>query len=126
MIKEYLHKSYRLTDVYKRQGQRICGSIDTVVLDGSYSTPTTGIIWSTTGSGSFVPNVNDTNARYILSDNDRVSDSIKIYITSLNDPSGLCGNGKDSMTLIIDSAAIVDAGPDQTVCACLLYTSRCV
>ncbi|MBP9055748.1 MAG: hypothetical protein KBF69_05150, partial [Saprospiraceae bacterium] len=98
-------------------GQRICGSVDTVALDGSYSAPTAGIVWSTTGSGSFVPNVNDTNARYVLSENDRVSDSIKIYITSVNDPAGLCGIGKDSMTLIIDSASIVDAGPDQTICA---------
>ena len=63
----------------------VCGSTISVPLNGSYSGATTGIMWSTTGTGSFSPNNTTLNASYILSAGDRTSDSIKIYIMSAND-----------------------------------------
>ncbi|MCB0646443.1 MAG: DUF2341 domain-containing protein, partial [Saprospiraceae bacterium] len=90
----------------------ICGSTDSIPLSAIYLGQSEPPQWTSTGSGIFSPSDTSLNANYILGETDRTANSIKIFLTS-----SLCANAIDSMTVYIDSAAIVNAGPDQTVCA---------
>jgi hypothetical protein len=71
--------------------------------------------WTSSGTGTF-NNANEINAIYTPSAADIASGSVVITLTT-NDPTGPCPAVNDAMTLTINPAVVVNAGPDQNVCA---------
>lgn len=71
----------------------------------------TGIIWSTSGDGTFSPNNTTASAIYTHGTTDLANASVVLSITT----TGGCGSKTGSMTVSIKPSAAISAGPDQTI-----------
>jgi gliding motility-associated-like protein len=91
--------------------QTICSG-NTVTLAGSVGGSATGGTWSG-GTGTFAPNANALNATYTPSAAERTAGTVTLTLTS----TGPCTTATDNVTITINPAATVNAGPDQTICA---------
>ncbi|MBI4929429.1 MAG: PKD domain-containing protein, partial [Bacteroidetes bacterium] len=89
----------------------VCANADTVFLNGS-STTGSGV-WTTSGTGTFSPDSITLNAFYIPSDSDTIAGTVTLTLTSLNG----CAPVADSIIVTITPAPVVNAGPNQTICA---------
>lgn len=92
----------------------ICSS-GTYTLLGSMGGSATSITWTTTGSGTFSSATSPT-AVYTPSAADIAAGSVTLTITT-NNPAGPCNAATDVMTLSINSAATVNAGPNAVICS---------
>ncbi|SKC55761.1 gliding motility-associated C-terminal domain-containing protein [Ohtaekwangia koreensis] len=93
--------------------QTICAG-STVTLTGTIGGAAISATWSG-GTGTFAPNANTLNAVYTPSAAEITAGSVTLTLTT-NDPAGLCPAATDNVVITISPAAIVDAGPAQTVC----------
>ncbi|HEU4718668.1 MAG TPA: PKD domain-containing protein, partial [Bacteroidia bacterium] len=66
-------------------------------------------------SGAFVPNNTALNGTYIPSASDSLAGSVMLILTSTN--TGSCAATSDTMMVFISYPAVVNAGPDQSVCS---------
>ncbi len=95
--------------------QVICET-DVLMLSGAIGGGASSAIWTSTGSGSFDDNTSLT-AIYTPSAADISAGSVILtLITDDPDGPGPCSVQSSSLTLTINPAAFVDAGPDQTIC----------
>lgn len=94
--------------------QTMCGSLTSYQLSGTV-TNATGGVWTTTGTGTFLPNANNLNAKYTPSVTDRSNGSVVLTLTSTGN--GFCKQVAQNVTLTITPAIAVNAGPNQTLCA---------
>ncbi len=95
--------------------QEICSDAPIVILEASIGGGATSGLW-TGGDGSFLPNAADPNATYIPTTNEILAGTVNLTFTT-NDPNGPCGALADMIVITILSAAEVDAGANQVVCA---------
>lgn len=95
--------------------QTVCADVSSVSLNGSVAVTTTNGIWSSTGTGSFMPNNTTLNANYIPSSIDTSNGSVKLYLTSIGGPM-TCSNTIDSVIINFTPAPIIDAGSNQNIC----------
>ncbi len=95
--------------------QSVCVDELSITLSGAISGVTNTGIWSTSGSGVFVPNNTTLNATYVASTADSLSGSFTLTLTSTNNQG--CNPVQDAMEVSILPAGTVDAGSNQTVCA---------
>ncbi len=95
--------------------KNVCVDNLTASLNGSVSGITNTGIWSTSGSGFFVPNNTTLNADYVCSAADSLAGSVTITLTSTNN--NVCLSESDDMIIQILPAGIANAGSNQTVCA---------
>ncbi len=95
--------------------QIICET-DPILLSGTIGGGATSGIWTSTGSGSFDDNTS-LNAIYTPSSADITTGSVILTLIT-NDPDGLgpCSVESSSITIVINQAAIVNAGGDQAIC----------
>lgn len=94
--------------------QTVCASIGTAVLDGKV-TNATGGIWSTLGTGTFIPNAATLNATYIASPADTLLGTIKLVLTTTGNAT--CSAVTDTMVISIShTSSKAYAGPDKTIC----------
>lgn len=93
----------------------ICADNLSAPLGGNVSGASTTGVWSTLGSGTFLPNNTTLNATYIPSASDSLAGSVSLVLTATN--TGSCVPAKDTVLIIINYPAVVSAGPDQTVCS---------
>lgn len=93
--------------------QTICVG-NTVALTGSITGSATSVTW-TGGGGSFAPNNLGINTIYTPSAGENASGIANLTITT-NDPPGPCSAASDQLQIIINPAAIVNSGTDQTIC----------
>ena len=92
----------------------------TYTLAGSMGGGATSILWTTSGTGTFsLPT--STTAIYTPSAADIAFGSVTLTITT-NDPAGPCTAVSDFLTLTINPAATVSAGPANSICAGSTYT----
>lgn len=96
--------------------QSVCADIPFVQLNGSVTVTTTNGVWTSTGTGTFLPSNTDSNARYILSAADTSLSSIKIYLNTVGGI-GSCANTIDSMIINISPAPVINAGANSSVCS---------
>ena len=89
----------------------VCAN-DTAQLAGSISGGTTTGLWTSSGSGQFLPNATALNAEYVPSPADISAGAVTLFLTS----TGNCTPVQDQMTLNITPAPTADAGVDLTVC----------
>jgi gliding motility-associated-like protein len=96
--------------------QIICANTVSVNLNGSVLGGATTGMWTSAGTGTFVPNSLTLNAMYLLSASDIASGSVKLILTSTG--SGICALERDTMKITITPAPFVNAGPvSYSVCA---------
>ncbi|MFN6946008.1 MAG: hypothetical protein ACK4ND_13750, partial [Cytophagaceae bacterium] len=97
------------------------GPDNTICADSAYApvagavTVASGGVWSSTGTGSFAPNNTTLNARYYPSAADTTNGTVTLTLTSSGN--GTCNAVTDQLLLTINPQPVVDAGPDQTICA---------
>jgi len=96
------------------QDQSVCSSSGFTILQGVVSSGSTTGIWTTTGTGTFVPDSANLGAEYHFSAGDLLVGSVKLLLTSSNN--GTCIAETDTMEIVFGSTAYTDAGADQTVC----------
>ncbi len=92
--------------------QTVCANNSTISLNGSISGGAVDGVWSTTGSGVFVPDATSLNTTYIPSAFDINNGTVSLTLTSNS-----CNMGSDNLVVSITPPPIVNAGPDTTVCA---------
>ncbi len=100
--------------------QAICGTNPLVNMSGSFS-GSTAAEWSTSGTGTFSPNITDMNATYTASSADIANGGVTIYLTTIGN--GSCNATVDSAIISISTGIMVDAGPDQNVCSTAGFTT---
>jgi hypothetical protein len=92
----------------------ICANSTIVSLSGTV-TNATGI-WSTSGSGSFNPNTSINATSYSLSNADKTSGNVKLFLTATGMGACAASKNKDSLTIAIDRLPSALAGGSQTIC----------
>lgn len=94
--------------------QTVCASAGMVNLNGSYLN-STGVMWSTDGSGAFTPSPTDPNATYAFSGADIAAGIVTLSMTTTG--GGVCSSIMDNLIVTINSDPVVDAGFDATICS---------
>jgi gliding motility-associated-like protein len=74
------------------------------------------ILWSSTGSGSFVPNNTSLTAAYVPSTGDLLNGSVNLTATVTNS----CNQASDFLNLSFIPGPAADAGEDQAVCGAVI------
>lgn len=96
-------------------GQNQLGCIDKTVYNLNASSKyASGIIWNTSGTGTF-SNPSDPNSTYTASSDDFTAGKVTLTVTSLND--ALCTTVNDQTLLTFVNPPFVDAGLTQEICA---------
>jgi hypothetical protein len=95
--------------------RRVCASSPQVTLAGSVGGGATWGAWSG-GAGTFSPSRTTLNAVYTPSAAEIAAGTVTLTLIT-NDPPGPCGATSGAMTILIDPVTVVNAGPDQPVCA---------
>ncbi|HEY0978025.1 MAG TPA: PKD domain-containing protein, partial [Flavobacteriales bacterium] len=89
-----------------------CANNADVQLTGTLTGDVTSTVWSTNGTGTFLPNANALQVSYIPSAVDTALHNITLTLSAI----GSCNNATDAMQLTLTPAPYVNAGPDQTYC----------
>src|SRR5690606_34087372 len=89
----------------------VCAN-DSAQLNGSVTGGATTGIWSTNGSGIFVPNNTTLNAQYVPSNADILAGNVTLTLASTS----ICFPETDQVNITFTPAPTVNAGVDQTVC----------
>ena len=95
--------------------QAVCSSSPVVTLAGSIGGAATLGTW-TGGTGTFDPNNTTLNATYTPTAAEIATGHVILTLTT-DDPAGPCGPFSDDITITINTAVVVNAGTDQTICA---------
>jgi gliding motility-associated-like protein len=85
-----------------------------VPLNGQVTEGSTSGVWSTNGTGVFIPNASALNGTYLASSQDSLIGQITLTLTSTNN--GNCTPVSDDFTVFISPAGTADAGADQFIC----------
>ncbi len=93
--------------------QTICQG-DQVALNGG-ATNTSGVTWSSSGTGSFIPNANTLSAVYTPSAFDAALGQVTLTLTASAQPP-CASDAADFMIVSITPSPLVDAGPDAFLC----------
>ncbi len=105
----------QLATVNAGPGKIICSSAGTVSLNGTISGGTSTGIWTTNGTGPFVPGSTSLNNTYFITVGDVAMGTVTFTLSSTNN--GVCPAVTDTMLLFIDQVSTVNAGPNQALCA---------
>jgi len=93
----------------------ICASTNTIQLNGNVTNGSTTGIWTTAGSGTFLPNDSTLNGIYQLSTADSAAGNVTLYLTATHNT--VCGVSQDSINVNITTPAFAFVGNDAIVCA---------
>lgn len=96
--------------------QTLCANATTVILSGSIGGGAISSMWSTSGSGSFVPNATTLKAIYVPSAADKASGHVTLTLTT-NAPAGPCGAAIGKTDIYFTAVPTANAGSPQSVCA---------
>jgi gliding motility-associated-like protein len=99
--------------VFAGPDQTICSN-SAAVLSGTVTGPSSTGVWSTLGNGNFTP-TNTLNSNYVPGSNDISAGSVALVLMSTNH--GNCLAVTDTMVLILNNSAVVNAGANQVICS---------
>jgi len=91
--------------------QTVCANNSNIFLNGKVSGGASNGLWTTTGTGTFVPDPNVLNPMYVPSQGDALAGTITLSLEANS-----CNHASDQMVLTITPSPDVNAGPDLTVC----------
>lgn len=94
--------------------QLICSSTNSINISGTKNAVATGVIWTTSGNGTFGSNT-ALSTTYTPSAVDKAAGSIVLTLTSTG--TGSCRTVMDQLFVNITPLPVVNAGVDETVCA---------
>ncbi|MDI1355522.1 MAG: hypothetical protein PSX36_11410, partial [bacterium] len=95
-------------------GQTVCANNSLVLISATVTSYSSGVIWSSTGSGAF-SSVTNSNTSYTPSAGDALLGIFSVVVTTTNN--GVCAAAKDTIIIIISPEPIVNAGNDQIICS---------
>lgn len=98
---------------------RVCANDSTVLLNGIVRNVSQGV-WSSSGTGSFVPSATDLRATYVPSSADIASGNFRLQLTTTDN--GKCLAVSDALSVSIAPVPSVDAGKDQYVFTRMPFT----
>jgi len=93
--------------------QTVCANNAVIALSGSFSTAT-GAVWSTIGTGTFVPNTTTMSASYFPSPADTLAGVVTLTLTTTGN--GICNVVTDVMVITITDKPHVSAGINSVAC----------
>jgi gliding motility-associated-like protein len=91
-----------------------CLSDTSVQLNGKISGGTTTGVWSSNGTGKFSPAINQLNAQYIFSAQDKTAGSVVLTLSSTSKDD--CNIATSTTTVTFQPLPTAVAGPNQDVC----------
>ena len=80
----------------------VCESNAPIPLYGVISGGATSAVWTTTGTGDFIPSASTLDAGYVPSAADLAAQAVTLTLTT-DDPEGFCGAASDAITLTFDN-----------------------
>jgi PKD repeat protein len=89
--------------------------MNSVQLQG-HSTSTSTILWTSSGDGVFT-NPLSLNTVYTTGNNDKLNGTVKLFLRGFGKPECSQMQVLDSLTVTISRIPLVNAGPDDTICA---------
>jgi len=92
----------------------LCGNAGSIELSANYQN-TGGVVWSSNGSGTFLPDKESARVTYLLSSGDKLNENIFFFANTSSN--SICPGNKDTLKLTLTPEIKVNAGPDQTFCA---------
>ncbi len=95
--------------------QSVCSTSGSVALSGSVTIGSTQGLWTSMGTGNFLPSPTTLNSNYIYSGADLNAGSVTLVLTSLNN--GVCPPATDSVKVLLFKDPLVSLGNDTTVCS---------
>jgi gliding motility-associated-like protein len=105
--------------VYAGPDETICAAQTSFVLNNSTAQNAVSYFWNSSGTGLFSVNT-ALHPTYFPSQADRLSGSVTLTLT-VNSASP-CSSSSDAMVLTISRQAVVNAGPDVTICETGFYS----
>jgi len=93
--------------------QTVCASVNSINIAGTVSIATGGV-WTTSGTGTFANNTS-LSTTYTPSANDKAAGSVTLTLTTTGN--GDCKSASDQLILTLNPVPVIDAGPDNTICA---------
>lgn len=103
------------------QNQFICSTTPSISLNGSVSSNSNTGTWASSGGGTYTPSNTVLNPNYFFTASDASNGSVTFTLTSSNNAP--CPLVKDTVLIKIKKPAIVNAGPDQTICSTSLVSN---
>jgi len=95
--------------------QSVCSTSGSVALSGSVTIGSTQGLWTSAGTGNFIPSPILLNTNYVYSNADLNAGSVTLYLSSL--ANGVCPSVKDSVTVLLFKDPIISLGNDTTICS---------
>ena len=105
----------KLAQVNAGANIQLCSTSPSVSLSGSVSVGTASGLWTSMGTGNFLPSPTLLNTSYIYSANDLSVGSVTLVLTSINN--GVCPAVSDSLVLKLFKDPVIDLKSDTTVCS---------
>lgn len=93
----------------------LCSTTTSVALSGSVSVGSTQGLWTSLGTGNFLPSPTNLNPSYVYSGADLTAGSVKLALTSLNN--GVCPPASDTILVVLYKDPLIDLNSDTTVCS---------
>ena len=93
--------------------QTVCADMDPIVLSGSI-TGVSGGVWSTNGTGTFLPDASTLGATYVPSATDMVFNELNFILTTTGNMG--CPADADTAMVALQAVPTVSAGNDINVC----------
>ncbi|MBU0765732.1 MAG: T9SS type A sorting domain-containing protein [Bacteroidetes bacterium] len=93
--------------------QAVCADGQGVYLNGSV-TGASGCVWSTTGTGTFIPSATILDAVYMPSADDLATGNVILTLTTTGN--GACSAATDDITVTFTPLPYTEAGDDATAC----------
>lgn len=97
------------------QPREVCFNADTIHLSGVITGGSSTGIWTSQGTGTFSPEVNDLNAYYTFSDADRAAGSVMLTLASTSKDG--CAVSTSDLLVTFDPLPVVDPGKNVDVCS---------
>lgn len=92
----------------------ICANQNTITLNATFSIPAAAITWTSSGSGTIVPNAGGTQMTYTFSALDRQAGVVTL--SAFTTGGAPCFSARDQYKVNIQPLPVVEAGPNVTIC----------
>lgn len=95
--------------------QLLCSNAGVINLSGSVNSSSNTAIWNSNGAGAFNPGNTNPVTSYSITSADILAGTVAFTLTSTNN--GACPVVSDSVLIALKTLAVVNAGPNQSLCS---------
>jgi gliding motility-associated-like protein len=105
----------RMAVVNAGASQTICSTSSSVAISGSVTVGSTQGLWTSLGTGNFMPSPTSLNTNYVYSGADLNAGNVTLVLTSL--ANGVCPPASDSVKVYLSKDPLIDLQGDTSVCS---------